>query len=120
MAYVKKKKKKKKKGSFVPQDQEVMRVRLPRGKQTLGVIETRLGGGRMRVRCYDGHVRVCRIPGALKRRLWVRANDVVLVEPWEYGGDKKGDVIYKYRPTQVVWLKNRGHIKEVTVDLEEF
>ncbi|HLC22499.1 MAG TPA: translation initiation factor eIF-1A [Candidatus Nanoarchaeia archaeon] len=113
----------KKKEEVLRQEQEAMeiqRVKLPRGKQSIGVVEMRLGGGRMRVRCYDGHVRVCRIPGALKRRLWVRENDVVLVEPWEYGGEEKGDVIYKYRASQVQWLRRRGLIKEVTVDLEEF
>ena len=56
----------------------------------------------------------------MKRNLWVRENDVVLVEPWEYGGEEKGDVIYKYRPSQVEFLRRKGLIKEVTVDLEEF
>ena len=120
MAFIPKKKKKVVKKGAVTEEPQIMRVRLPRGKQAIGVVETRLGGGRMRVRCYDGHTRVCRIPGGLKRGLWVRENDVVLIEPWEYGGDEKGDVIYKYRPAQITWLKNKGHIKEVTVDLEEF
>ena len=113
-------KKKMKKNTFTPEQPQIMRVRLPRGKQSIGVVETRLGGGRMRVRCYDGFTRVCRIPGGLKRGLWVRESDVVLVEPWEYGGNEKGDVIYKYRPAQVSWLRRKGYIKEVTVDLEEF
>ncbi|KHO52739.1 MAG: hypothetical protein QT08_C0005G0001, partial [archaeon GW2011_AR17] len=34
--------------------------------------------------------------------------------------EDKGDVIYKYRPTQAEWLRRKGYIKEVTVDLEEF
>lgn len=100
--------------------QDILRVKLPRGKQSIGVVESRLGGGRMRVRCYDGKTRVCRVPGSLKRMLWVRENDIVLVEPWEYGGEEKGNVIYKYRLSQVEWLKRKGMIKEVTVDLEEF
>lgn len=104
-----------------PQEgQEIMRVRLPRGKEVIGVVESRLGQGRLRVSCYDGKSRVCRIPGRLKRTLWVRENDIVLVEPWEFGSDEKGDVIYKYRPAQVEWLRKHGHIKEVTLDLEEF
>ena len=117
----KKKKPVKGKGKFVPQPEgELIRVKLPRGRESIGFVEGRLGGGRMRVRCFDGKTRVCRIPGRLKRRLWVRESNYVLVEPWEFGGDEKGDVIYKYRPAQVVWLKRRGHIKEVTVDLEDF
>ena len=58
--------------------QEVMRVKLPRGNQSIGIIEARLGNGRMRVRCYDGKIRVCRIPGSLKRNLLVPENDTFL------------------------------------------
>jgi translation initiation factor 1A len=99
--------------------QEIMRVKLPRGNQVFGILETRLGGSRMRVRCLDGKTRICRIPGRLKRRLWVREGDLLLIEPWEFGGDEKGDVIFKYKPNQVDYLKRRGHLKEL-IDKEEF
>lgn len=99
--------------------QEIRRVKLPRGNQSLGVVETRLGGSRMRVRCMDGKTRICRIPGRMKRSLWVREGDIVLVEPWELGGNDKGDVIFKYRPTQVDWLKKKGILKEQE-NLQEF
>ena len=72
--------------------QEISRIHLPRGKESFGIIEQRLGGSRMRVRCLDGKTRICRIPGRLTRKLWVRENDVVIVEPWEYSGDEKGDM----------------------------
>ncbi|MEA3378764.1 MAG: translation initiation factor eIF-1A [Nanoarchaeota archaeon] len=107
-----------KKKQVVPE--QVFRVKVPRDKQSIGIVETRLGGSKMRVRCFDGKTRLCRIPGRLKRRLWVRAGNYVLVEPWEYGGDEKGDLLYKYRPNQVAWLKRKGYIKEVIEDLEEF
>ncbi len=90
---------------------EIRRVKLPRGNQTLGILEQRLGGSRMRVRCMDGKNRICRIPGRLKRSLWVRPGDVLLIEPWELGGDKKGDVIFKYKPIQVDFLRRRGYLK---------
>ena len=96
--------------------QEISRIKLPRGRQVLGILEQRLGASRMRVRCLDGKTRICRIPGRLKRRLWVRENDIVIAEPWEYSGDKKGDILYKYTNTQVVFLKNKGYLKK----LEEF
>ena len=66
----------------------------------------------------DGKSRLCRIPGRLKKRLWVREGDIVLVEPWEYE-DEKGDVVYKYNPTQVHWLKKKGIYKEEEIE-EEF
>ena len=99
--------------------QEISRIKLPRGNQTLGILEQRLGASRMRVRCLDGKTRICRIPGRLKRKLWVRENDIIIVEPWEFSGEGKGDVIYKYTPTQVVFLKNKGYLKKLE-DMDEF
>ena len=93
------------------QPEEVLRVRLPRGKEVLGVLEQRLGASRMLVKCFDGHSRTCRVPGRMKRRLWLREGDIVLVEPWEYQSEEKGDVIYKYSKAAVEWLKKKGYIK---------
>src|SRR3989338_6157340 len=99
--------------------QEIFRIRLPRENQVLGILEQRLGASRVRARCLDGKTRVCRIPGSLKRKLWVRENDIIIVEPWEFSGEGKGDVIYKYTPTQVVFLKNKGYLKKLE-DMDEF
>jgi translation initiation factor 1A len=99
--------------------EDLSRVRLPREKEILGILEQRLGASRNKVRCFDGKSRICRIPGKLKRKLWVRENDVVLVEPWEFGGDEKGDIIFKYKPIQVDFLKKKGYLNNVT-ETEEF
>ncbi len=112
-------KKKEEQARLEKQEQEIRRIKLPRGRQCFGVIEQRLGGNRMRVRCLDGKTRVCRIPGRLKRRLWVREGDFAIVEPWEYSGDEKGDIIFKYRPTQVDFLKRKGYLKKLE-ELDEF
>ncbi len=112
----------KKKEEFERQEQiqqEISRIHLPKGKQVFGVIEQRLGGSRMRVKCFDGKLRVCRIPGRLTRKLWVREGDVVILEPWEYSGDEKGDIIYKYTPTQLSFLKKKGYLKHL-YEFEEF
>jgi len=119
MAYRPKAKKKDTMTAEERQQMEISRIKLPRGEQSLGVLEQRLGGSRMRVRCLDGKTRICRIPGRLKRRLWVREGDIVIAEPWEFGGDEKGDLVYKYTPTQVIWLKNKGHLKKME-EAEEF
>ena len=101
------------------ESEEITRVKLPRGRETLGILEQRLGVSRNRVRCLDGKTRVCRIPGRLKRTLWVREGDIVLVEPWQFNGDEKGDIIFKYKKTQVEWLKKNGHLENIG-ELEEF
>ena len=99
--------------------EEIRRVRLPRGEQSLGLLLARLGGSRCKVLCSDGKERICRIPGRLKRSLWVRENDIVLVEPWEFGGDEKGDIIFKYRKSQVKWLKNNHYLDDLE-SVDEF
>ncbi len=100
------------------QEEEIRRTPIPRGNQVLGICEQRVGGSRMKVRCMDGRTRICRIPGRLKRRLWVREGDILLIEPWELGGNEKGDVIFKYRPIQVDLLRKKGLLKELV--REEF
>lgn len=95
------------------------RVRLPSGKQVLGILESRLGGSRSRVICSDGKVRICRIPGRLKRELWVRPGDILIVEPWEFGGDEKGDILYKYRKSEEQWLRRKGYLNFID-ELNEF
>ena len=99
--------------------QEISRVKLPREKQTFGIVDQRLGASRMRVRCLDEKTRICRIPGRLKRKMWIQEKDLVLVEPWEMGGNEKGDIIFKYRPSQVEWLKKKGYLKQLE-EVNEF
>lgn len=100
-------------------EQEFIRVKLPRDKEVLGILEQRLGGSRMRVRCFDGKTRICRVPGRLKRKLWVREGDILLIEPWEFDGNEKGDVIYKYKSNQVDILRKKGLLKNME-EFEEF
>jgi len=98
---------------------EVTRVRLPHNREVFGIVQQRFGGSRMKVLCLDGKTRTCRIPGRLKRTLWVRENNIVLVEPWELSGDEKGDIVYKYKNNQVDFLRKHGHLKKLD-EVEEF
>lgn len=96
---------------YVPNEEEkITRVKLPRGEEVMGIIEQRLGGNKMMVNCFDGKNRNCRVPGRLRRKLWLRPNDVVIIEPWELD-DNKGDVLFKYRQNQVEWLKKNNHLE---------
>ncbi len=90
---------------------EIRRTPMPRNNQVIGLCEQRLGGSHLRVKCLDGLTRICRIPGRLKRTLWVRENDILLIEPWELGGHEKGDVVFKYRPHQADVLRKKGLLK---------
>ena len=92
-------------------ENEYVRVRMPKGKQVIGIVETMLGAGKFRVKCTDLKIRICRIPGKFRRRMWVRQSDVVLVEPWEIQGDERGDIVWKYTKTQAEWLRKKGMIE---------
>jgi translation initiation factor 1A len=92
--------------------QEVTRVKLPRGREVLGILDQRVGASRMLVKCLDAKTRNCKVPGRLRRKLWLREGDIILVEPWEFD-DEKGDVIFKYNPASVQWLKNKGYLKQI-------
>lgn len=93
-----------------PQSQELQgftRVRMPRGKELIGVIVQRLGGNRMEVKTTDGKTRNCRVPGRYRRKLWLRPKDVVMIVPWDFE-DSKGDVIYKYSSSEITQLNKKG------------
>lgn len=89
---------------------KIARAPLPRKGEMIGIIEQRLGGNKMMVNCLDGKSRNCRVPGRLKRKLWLRPNDVVIIKPWDLHHER-GDVIFKYRMNQIEWLKKNGHLK---------
>ena len=59
----------------------------------------------------DGKTRNCRVPGRLRRDLWLREGDVVIVEPREFEQDEKGDVLYKYSKSAIEKLKKDGLLK---------
>lgn len=94
-----------------PQEQPMGWVKLPRDNEILGVVIGTMGGGRLMVACKDGKERLCRIPGKIRRHIWVRDGDIVIIVPWEIGGDKKADIVWRYNKLQAEYLRRQGHIK---------
>jgi len=86
---------------------EGYRVRLPRQGEILGVVEQLLGGNRIRVKCVDGKTRMGRIPGRIKKKVWIKNNDLVLLIPWSFQ-DEKAEVTFRYTRQQVEVLRQRG------------
>jgi len=97
------------------EEQKITRVRLPGKGEVIGIIEQRLGGNKMMVKCLDGKSRNCRVPGRLRRRLWLRPEDVVIIEIWELDKDK-GDIILKYRQNQIAWLKKENYLETEQIE----
>ena len=83
---------------------------LPVANDVLCVAVKLLGFDRLMVKCQDGHERLCRIRGKMKRRVWIREGDVVLVSPWDFQTDTRGDVIWRYTRGQADWLRKNGYL----------
>lgn len=62
---------------------------LPAEGEVLGRVVKLLGSDHILVQCVDGKTRIGRIRGKLKRKIWVRDNDVVLLAPWDFKSDEK-------------------------------
>ena len=93
-----------------PEGEGVVRVKLPRDDEFIGVVVNRLGGNKMEVKCSDGKTRNSRVPGRFRRRFWLRPGDFVIVKLWEFDKDK-ADIIHQYRKgPQVDKLRKMGKL----------
>jgi len=86
-------------------------VRTPnkRDGEILGHVTSMLGANHIMVQCVDGVTRMCRIPGKIKKRVWIREGDTVIVVPWDFQGEK-ADVVWRYTQPQVDWLQRKGFL----------
>ena len=83
---------------------------MPHPGEILGTAIKLTGGDQVIVKCADGVTRQCRIRGKLKRRMWIRENDTVLVAPWEFD-DRKADILWRYIAAHAEWLRTNGYLK---------
>ncbi len=79
--------------------------------ELFGIADQLLGGSRLHVMCEDGKKRLARIPGRMKRRMWIREGDLVILNPWDFQ-DEKADIVWRYTKTQAQHLSRRGHVPE--------
>ncbi|MFH1788145.1 MAG: translation initiation factor eIF-1A [Candidatus Altiarchaeota archaeon] len=94
--------------------EELVRVRTPRKGQLLGEVEQLLGDRRMLVRCTDGFTRLCRIPGKIRRRIWIKEGNIVLIEPWSVQTNERGDILWRYTVQQGDWLDKKGYLEGIS------
>jgi translation initiation factor 1A len=87
------------------QDNVVQELKVPEGNELIGKVTRIAGATRFFVKCTDGKERVCTIPGRLRRKFWIKANDIVLVKPWVVQSDERGDIIWRYSMMDISKLK---------------
>jgi translation initiation factor 1A len=88
-------------------------VRLPkkREREIFARADLMLGANHIRVKCEDGVTRIGRIKGKIKKRLWIREGDLLIVVPWDFQDDKC-DIIYRYIKPQVEWLQKNNYLSK--------
>lgn len=91
-------------------ESELKEILLPKEGELLGRVIKLLGSDQILVKCTDNVVRRGRIRGKLKRRIWIRDNDIVVIAPWDFANTERGDVIWRYTIPQVDWLKDNKHL----------
>lgn len=85
------------------------RVYSPKEGEQLAIVIRILGGNHLECMCaIDAHTtkrKVIRIPGKIRRRVWVRSGDLVVIDPWhDVSEQDKGDLIHRYRPVEITRL----------------
>ncbi|MGQ9479122.1 MAG: translation initiation factor eIF-1A [Thermoproteota archaeon] len=87
---------------------------MPGEGQLFGRVESLAGSNWAAVLCSDGKVRQCRLRGKLRRKIWIKLNDVVLIEPWPFQPDR-GEILHRYTVGQVDYLVKNGFISKELV-----
>lgn len=105
---------KRKKGA--PAEESVGRVRLPKRDELeqFAIVLQLMGTDQVKCLCEDGTERQVRIPGKLKKRVWIRENDIILIKLWDFQ-PIKGDVVWRYLGNQVGWLKRNKKLEKLPI-----
>ncbi len=97
---------------IVSEKDELAQMEKPGPGDVYGVISKLLGYDRVLVECSDGKRRMTRIRGQLKRRIWMREGDLVLVSPWDFQRDSRGDIFWRFTRNQALALAEQGAIPD--------
>jgi translation initiation factor 1A len=119
MAKKKKPEKKGKKKIPFSEESEIIpsRIKMPdrRNGEMFGRVIDILGNDRMEIFAEDGKHYVGRIRGKIKKRVWIRKGDLVVINPWGFetvAKDKRGhcEITWRYMKNEISWLSRNRKI----------
>lgn len=96
------------------QKEEFVRLRMPNRKEgeMFGIALQLHGSNQIKVSCEDGEERMCRIPGKLRKRVWIREGDIVIIRLWDFQ-PSKADIVWRFFGAQTERLKREGYLKNL-------
>ncbi|MBD3255010.1 MAG: translation initiation factor 1A [Candidatus Lokiarchaeota archaeon] len=118
-----KKKKNTKRGKHGgPNPNEIVPSRIKMPNRRIGEMFARVveiyGNDRMEVFAEDSKHYIGRIRGKIKKRVWIRKGDLVIVNPWEFETetkDKMGkcEITWRYTKSEISWLNRNNKIPQI-------
>ena len=93
-----------------PHESYLKEMVMPQSGELFGRVIKLVGGDNIIVKSSDGRIRTCRIRGKIKRKMWIRDNDLVLIAPWDFQSDK-ADIIWRYISAHADKLEQDGHLQ---------
>jgi translation initiation factor 1A len=98
------------------EQEQFAKLRMPnRNEREMFALTLQLmGATQIKALCEDGKERMCRIPGKLRKRVWIKQNDILIIQLWEWQPDR-ADIVWRFWGTQAEHLKRRGLLKNLPV-----
>ena len=118
----KKQQKKGRKTGVRPDEAEVIpsRIKMPdrRMGEMFGRVVDILGNDRMEIFAEDGKHYIGRIRGKIKKRVWIRKGDLVVINPWDWATETKDErgkceITWRYMKNEISWLSRNKRIPEM-------
>ncbi len=96
------------------EEEAISRIRMPKRKELemFAIASQMVGGDKIKAIAEDGIERVCRIPGKLRKRVWIREGDLVIIKLWDFQ-PSKADVIWRYIKVQTNHLRRKGLLEKL-------
>lgn len=97
--------------------EEIKKIRLPRREELemFGLVLKLHGTDQIKVLAEDGVERMCRIPGKMRKSVWIRENDIVIIRLWDFQ-PIKADIAWRYTGNQSEHLKKRRLLDKLPVN----
>ena len=109
-----------KSGKRVQVEEVITRVKMPnkRAGEMFGRVIEIFGNERMQIFCEDGQNRIGRIRGKIKKRVWIRRGDLVVINPWEWETQTKDkmekcEITWRYMKNEISWLQRNNKIPDI-------
>jgi len=99
------------------EEEAISRIRMPKRKELemFAVATQMVGGDKIKAMAEDKIERICRIPGKLRKRVWIREGDLVIIKLWDFQ-PSKADVIWRYIKVQTNHLKRKGLLNNLPLE----